>query len=205
MGAVKIESRIHCGHVLSRRETGHGVFTETRHEAGTRLARHAHASPHVAVLLQGSYFERIGSECFLRLPGDRVVYPEFLEHENLFGRLPSRCLNIESAELKAEAKGQPKLERLRELASAGKLTSLSAAARTAGYHPVYLSRLYAAALEVQGVETVEVVRFQRRGRPSRQAIDDGVLPMGRLEIARLDNDPSRQENGLLELMLGGGR
>src|SRR6185369_6714924 len=63
--------------------------------------------------------------------------------------------------------------------------------------PVYLSRLYAAALEVPGVETVEVVRFQRRGRPSRQAIDDGVLPMGRLEIARLDNDPNRQENGLL--------
>jgi hypothetical protein len=71
--------------------------------------------------------------------------------------------------------------------------------------PVYLSRLYAAALEVEGVATVEVVRFQRRGRPSRQAIDDGVLPLGRLEIARLDNDPNRQENGLLEILLGGGR
>jgi hypothetical protein len=71
--------------------------------------------------------------------------------------------------------------------------------------PVYLSRLYAAASAVEGVESVEVVRFQRRDRPSRQAIDDGVLSLDRLEIARLDNDPNRRENGLLELLMGGGR
>ncbi|HYN19748.1 MAG TPA: putative baseplate assembly protein [Thermoanaerobaculia bacterium] len=71
--------------------------------------------------------------------------------------------------------------------------------------PVYLSRLYAAASAVDGVQSVEVLRFQRRGRPSHQPIDDGFLPLGRLEIARLDNDPNRQENGLLELVVGGGR
>ena len=71
--------------------------------------------------------------------------------------------------------------------------------------PVYLSRLYAAALEIEGVGSVDVVRFERRGRPSRQAIDAGVLSLGRLEIARLDNDPNRQENGRLELLMGGGR
>jgi hypothetical protein len=32
-----------------------------------------------------------------------------------------------------------------------------------------------------------------------------VLPLGRLEIARLDNDPSVQENGRLELLVVGGR
>ena len=71
--------------------------------------------------------------------------------------------------------------------------------------PVYLSRLYAAATEVEGVESAEVVRFQRWGRPSRGEIEAGVLPLDRLEIARLDNDPGFQENGRLELLMGGGR
>jgi hypothetical protein len=71
--------------------------------------------------------------------------------------------------------------------------------------PVYLSRLYAAATEVEGVDSVEVVRFQRWGRPPRGEMETGVLPLGRLEIARLDNDPSFQENGRLELLMGGGR
>jgi hypothetical protein len=50
-----------------------------------------------------------------------------------------------------------------------------------------------------------VVRFGRRGRPEGTAKDDGLLPMGRLEIARLDNDRNFQENGRLELLMGGGR
>jgi hypothetical protein len=32
----------------------------------------------------------------------------------------------------------------------------------------------------------------------------GFLPMERLEIARLDNDPSQPENGTLELVMLGG-
>jgi len=71
--------------------------------------------------------------------------------------------------------------------------------------PLYLSRLYAAASAVEGVESVEVVRFRRRGRPEGTAKDDGFLPMDRLEIARLDNDRNFQENGRLELLMGGGR
>jgi hypothetical protein len=31
-----------------------------------------------------------------------------------------------------------------------------------------------------------------------------VLPMGRLEIARLDDDPSFPERGVLDLTFGGG-
>jgi hypothetical protein len=52
---------------------------------------------------------------------------------------------------------------------------------------------------------VTVVTFQRRGVPGRVAIDDGSLAIGRLEIARLDNDPSFPERGTLRLTMRGGR
>jgi hypothetical protein len=71
--------------------------------------------------------------------------------------------------------------------------------------PVYLSPIYAAAAAVAGVGALRVERFQRADRPGAAGLTDGVLPMGRLEIARLDNDPSRPENGRLELDLRGGR
>ena len=71
--------------------------------------------------------------------------------------------------------------------------------------PVYLSRIYAAAAEVAGVAAVAVKRFQRWGRPARTEIQDGVLPVGRLEIAELANDPNFQENGRLQISMGGGK
>ena len=57
---------------------------------------------------------------------------------------------------------------------------------------------------VAGVESVDVGRFQRQHEPETSGIDDGVLPMGRLEIARLDNDPNFPERGVLDLSYGGG-
>ena len=72
--------------------------------------------------------------------------------------------------------------------------------------PLYLSQLFEAAARVEGVESVEVTRFQRLGRPAEpQELDDGVLPLDRLEIVRLDNDPNFQENGRMEIEMGGGR
>jgi hypothetical protein len=71
--------------------------------------------------------------------------------------------------------------------------------------PVYLSRIYAAAMEVEGVASVEARIFQRWDRPSRDGLASGVLGFGRLEIAQLDNDPSFPENGRLALRMGGGR
>jgi hypothetical protein len=47
--------------------------------------------------------------------------------------------------------------------------------------------------------------FQRQRDDSTSAIDSGVLPMGRLEIARLDDDPSFPERGVLVLTAGGGK
>jgi hypothetical protein len=71
--------------------------------------------------------------------------------------------------------------------------------------PVYLSVLYAAAQKVAGVRFVTIGKFQRLGIDSRQALDDGVMQMGRLEIARLDNNPNFAESGVFRLTLEGGK
>jgi uncharacterized phage protein gp47/JayE len=70
--------------------------------------------------------------------------------------------------------------------------------------PIYLSAVLAAAHSVPGVESVDVHSFQRQREPQSSAIDSGVLEMGRLEIARLDNDPNYPECGVLSLAFGGG-
>jgi hypothetical protein len=71
--------------------------------------------------------------------------------------------------------------------------------------PVYLSPLYAAAQAVPGVASVQVTTFQRQGRPSNEALRTGRLLLGRLEIARCDNDPNFPEHGVIRLTLGGGK
>lgn len=70
--------------------------------------------------------------------------------------------------------------------------------------PVYLSSVLAAIHSVPGVQSVTVKKFQRQRRPETNGIEPGVLPMGRLEIARLDDDPNFPEHGVLELTFGGG-
>lgn len=70
---------------------------------------------------------------------------------------------------------------------------------------VYLSRLVSVAKAVEGVETVKVTRFKRLHEPDGGALESGVLRLGAMEIAQLDNDPSFPENGKLKLILGGGR
>ncbi len=78
--------------------------------------------------------------------------------------------------------------------------------------PVYLSRIVAAAMAVPGVAFVDTEvsaakpnRFQRWGEPSRGEWLAGEIGLARLEIARLDNDPSLPENGRLVLFMEGGR
>jgi predicted phage baseplate assembly protein len=70
---------------------------------------------------------------------------------------------------------------------------------------IYLSRLVATAQAVEGVESVEVTRLERLGEGPNHEIEDGVLPLGPLEIAQVDNDPSLPENGVFTLKMGGGR
>ncbi|HEX6288349.1 MAG TPA: putative baseplate assembly protein [Herpetosiphonaceae bacterium] len=69
---------------------------------------------------------------------------------------------------------------------------------------VYLSQIYEAAMRVTGVASVDVLRFQRWGKTANQEIENGVLALGPIEVARLDNDPNFPENGKLEIQTGGG-
>jgi hypothetical protein len=70
---------------------------------------------------------------------------------------------------------------------------------------IRLSRLVAAAQVVAGVESVEVTALQRLEAPPAGELEEGILRLGPLEIARLDDDPNFPENGRLELTVEGGR
>lgn len=70
---------------------------------------------------------------------------------------------------------------------------------------VYLSPLYAAAHGIAGVQSLKVTTFRRQGSQDSVALEDGRLVLGRLEIARFDNDPNHPERGVLSLELHGGK
>jgi Baseplate J-like protein len=71
--------------------------------------------------------------------------------------------------------------------------------------PVWLSRIYAAAQGVPGVDSVEVTRLQRQGNDASDARDSGVLRLSRLEVARIEQNPDFPEHGVLAIELGGGK
>jgi hypothetical protein len=70
--------------------------------------------------------------------------------------------------------------------------------------PVYLSPIVAAAMAVPGVDWVDVTAFHRWREAPGTTLADGRIGLGRLEIARLDNDPNRPERGRIELDMRGG-
>jgi hypothetical protein len=70
---------------------------------------------------------------------------------------------------------------------------------------VYLSRLYAAAESVAGVESVRVTRFQRQDDAASSGVGPGELTLGPLQIARLDNDPNYPKRGVFRLEMRGGK
>jgi predicted phage baseplate assembly protein len=71
--------------------------------------------------------------------------------------------------------------------------------------PVYLSSLVALAQSVDGVQSVKVTRLQRLFEASAGELAQGLLPIGDVEIAQLDNDPNFPERGILTISTGGGR
>lgn len=66
---------------------------------------------------------------------------------------------------------------------------------------IYLSKYYAAAQAISGVCSVQVTKFERPGIPSSDALDEGKILFGHLEIPRLDNDPNHKENGSFNLTI----
>ena len=79
--------------------------------------------------------------------------------------------------------------------------------------PVYFSQLVKAAMQVSGVAGVYLlgqneqsvkIKFQRWGTAARGELEDGKIPIGSLEIARLDNTASAPNNGRIAFHLEGG-
>jgi hypothetical protein len=69
---------------------------------------------------------------------------------------------------------------------------------------IYLSQLVATAQAVIGVGSVTVTRLQRLYADPNGELESGLLEIGPLEVAQLDNDPSFPERGQLLLTLRGG-
>jgi predicted phage baseplate assembly protein len=69
--------------------------------------------------------------------------------------------------------------------------------------PIRLSTIVAESQAVPGVASVEVSTLQRLFSPPNHELEDGLLPLGPLEIAQLDNDPTFPENGVLTIEIGG--
>jgi hypothetical protein len=70
---------------------------------------------------------------------------------------------------------------------------------------IFASPLVAAVQGVEGVAAVTLSVLQRMDDPSIDGATQGYLTMGRLEIARCDNNPDRADWGILVLSMGGGR
>jgi len=71
--------------------------------------------------------------------------------------------------------------------------------------PVYLSRLYRAAMDVEGVSHLDImVKFRRWGAIKSEELKGDLLEVGTLEVVRLDNDPNYPENGTIEFQMEGG-
>jgi len=70
---------------------------------------------------------------------------------------------------------------------------------------IYTSPLIAAAQAVEGVAAATLTVFQRMDDSSIDGVAQGYLTMGRLEIARCDNDPNRLDHGILVLHMDGGK
>lgn len=71
--------------------------------------------------------------------------------------------------------------------------------------PLYLSALVAAVMAVDGVQSVQPLKFQRMDRPAGSELALGVIRPGALEALQLSDDPSFPEQGRLGLSMGGGR
>lgn len=108
-------------------------------------------------------------------------------------------------------------DHFREAVHAAVLDVLTAGLRSDGhpglFHPdnfvfdqdVFLSPIVAAAQDVAGVASVTVTRFGRLAEPDVDARDEGVVAIGRLEVAQLDQDPTFPDRGRLVVTMGGGK
>lgn len=70
---------------------------------------------------------------------------------------------------------------------------------------VYLSPIYAAARSIPGVKAVTALKFQIQGIDTDQYLSSGEIPLGSVQVARLDNNPSYPDHGQLTFDMEGGK
>lgn len=70
---------------------------------------------------------------------------------------------------------------------------------------IYVSRIIAAAQRIDGVLDVQVKVLRRLLTKNNPDFADGVLRLAPFEIARLDNDAAEPDNGVLRVVVRGGR
>jgi len=71
--------------------------------------------------------------------------------------------------------------------------------------PLWLSAIYAAVEQVEGVDSLTVTRLRRLGQPDNGELDRGLLAVAGWEIVRCDNDRNFAEHGVLTLSAHGGK
>lgn len=70
---------------------------------------------------------------------------------------------------------------------------------------LYTSPFIATAQSVDGVISATMTLFERLDNPLSNVSSQGYLTLGRLELARCDNNPDRQDYGIFELYMDGGK
>ncbi|MEA5593273.1 putative baseplate assembly protein [Rivularia sp. UHCC 0363] len=70
--------------------------------------------------------------------------------------------------------------------------------------PVYLSQIVTTAMQITGIRSVELTKFQRWGELPNGELENGQINFGSLEIARVDNNPNAPEYGRIVFNLEGG-
>lgn len=70
---------------------------------------------------------------------------------------------------------------------------------------VKVSALVAAAYNIPGISSIAVTRLERLDEGPNQELENGLLPLGPLEIAQVDSDPIYPDRGAVTFTVGGGR
>lgn len=69
---------------------------------------------------------------------------------------------------------------------------------------LFPSEIIAAAMEVDGVQSVEIAHLRRWGQPGSNLLSEGRITPGTAEVLRLDNNPSLPEHGVFACEVEGG-
>jgi predicted phage baseplate assembly protein len=101
------------------------------------------------------------------------------------------------------------LEDLRDLFSSRRLKN----GQLGYFHPdrlrygesVKVSALVAAAYDIPGIASLAVTRLERLDEGPNQELENGLLPLGPLEIAQVDSDPVYPDRGSITFTVRGGR